>query len=77
MNEMLSDYKLIHQNSQENSINLEVSSIKLIELNLIKPKTKLGLSSFLSLMQKWRNDINVKKISHVKLLQFVLDESGY
>ena len=23
------------------------------------------------------NDINVKKINHVKLLQFILDESGY
>jgi DNA helicase-2/ATP-dependent DNA helicase PcrA len=72
-----STIKLIHQHSQENSVNLEVSSKKLIELNLIKPKTKLGLSSFLFLMQKWRNDINIKKISHVKLLQFVLDESGY
>ena len=45
--------------------------------NLIKPKTKIGLSSFLFLMDKWRNDINIKKINHVKLLQLVLDESGY
>ena len=28
-------------------------------------------------MTKWRNDLNLKKISHVKLLQLVLDESGY
>ena len=28
-------------------------------------------------MDKWRNDINIKKINHVKLLQLVLDESGY
>ena len=28
-------------------------------------------------MQKWRNDLKTKKISHVKLLQIVLDESGY
>ena len=27
-------------------------------------------------MDKWRNDINIKKINHVKLLQLVLDESG-
>ena len=49
----------------------------MIEENLIKPKTKIGLSSFLSLMDKWRNDINIKKINHIKLLQLVLDESGY
>ena len=42
-----STIKLIHEISKENSISLEVSSKKLIELNLIKPKTKLGLSSFL------------------------------
>ena len=28
-------------------------------------------------MEKWRNDLNIKKINHVKLLQLVLDESGY
>ena len=28
-------------------------------------------------MDKWRNDINIKKINHIKLLQLVLDESGY
>jgi DNA helicase-2/ATP-dependent DNA helicase PcrA len=28
-------------------------------------------------MQKWRNDLKTKKINHVKLLQIVLDESGY
>ena len=37
----------------------------------------MGLNSFLFLMDKWRNDINIKKVNHVKLLQFVLDESGY
>ena len=59
------------------SVSLEIASKKLIEENLIKPKTKIGLSSFLFLMDKWRNDINIKKINHVKLLQLVLDESGY
>ena len=29
---------------------------ELIELNLIKPKTKIGLSSFLNLVSKWRDD---------------------
>ena len=42
-------------------INLEVASRKLIELNLIKPKAKIGLNSFLNLMQKWRNDFKNKK----------------
>ena len=56
---------------------MEIASKKLIEQNLIKPKTKIGLSSLLLLMDKWRNDIDIKKINHVKLLQLVLDESGY
>ena len=72
-----STIKLIHEFSKTNAVSLEIASKKLIEENLIKPKTKIGLSSFLFLMDKWRNDINVKKINHVKLLQLVLDESGY
>ena len=72
-----STIKLIHDFSKENSVSLEVSSKQLIEQNLIKPKTKIGLSSFLFLIDKWRNDINIKKINHIKLLQLVLDESGY
>jgi DNA helicase-2/ATP-dependent DNA helicase PcrA len=69
--------KLIHEYSKENKVSLEVASKKLIEQNLIKPKTKIGLSSFLFFMEKWRNDLNINKTSHVKLLQLVLDESGY
>jgi len=72
-----STLKLIHEFSNEKSVSLEISSKVLLEKNLIKPKTKMGLSSFLFLMDKWRNDINIKKISHIKLLQLVLDESGY
>ncbi|MDA9654815.1 UvrD-helicase domain-containing protein, partial [Candidatus Pelagibacter sp.] len=72
-----STIKLIHEFSKTNAVSLEIASKKLIEDNLIKPKTKIGLSSFLFLMGKWRNDINIKKINHVKLLQLVLDESGY
>ena len=49
----------------------------MIQENLIKPKAKIGLSSFLNLISKWRNQIKVDKINHVKLLQIVLDESGY
>ena len=54
--------KLIHDYSKKNHLSLEKSSKKLIELNLIKPKTKIGLSSFLFLMEKWRNDLNIKKL---------------
>ncbi|MDA9852800.1 UvrD-helicase domain-containing protein [Candidatus Pelagibacter sp.] len=72
-----STIKLIHEFSKENSVSLEIASKKLVEENLIKPKTRIGLSSFLFLIDKWRNDINIKKINHVKLLQLILDESGY
>jgi DNA helicase-2/ATP-dependent DNA helicase PcrA len=54
-----------------------LASKKLIALNLVKPKTKIGLNFFLKFVEKWRNDLIVKKINHVKLLQNVLDESGY
>ena len=72
-----STIKLIHKFAKDNSISLEVASKKLLEQNLIKPKTKIGLNSFLFLINKWRNDINKKKVNHIKLLQSILDESGY
>ena len=49
----------------------------MIQENLIKPKTKIGLVIFLDLLNKWRNDLNIKKVNHIKLLQTILDESGY
>ena len=69
--------KTVHQFAKENSLSLEVASTKMIEENLIKPKTKIGLSFFLNSLIKWRNDLTIKKNSHIKLLQIVLDESGY
>tara|TARA_B100001057_G_scaffold390712_1_gene398726 strand:- start:6062 stop:8092 length:2031 start_codon:yes stop_codon:yes gene_type:complete len=72
-----SSLKLIHEYSKKNYLNLESASRKMIEENLIKPKTKIGLLLFLNLISKWRNDLNIKKINHIKLLQFILDESGY
>ena len=69
--------KQIHECAKKNSTSLEIASKKLIEMNLIKPKTKIGLTSFLFLIEKWRNDLNKKNINHVKLLQLILDESGY
>ncbi len=72
-----SSIKQIHEYAKKNNFNLENASRKMIEENLIKPKTKIGLTIFLELLAKWRNDLNIKKINHVKLLQTVLDESGY
>ena len=69
--------KSIHEFSKNNNLSLELGSIKMIEKNLIKPKTKVGLSLFINSLNKWRNDLIIKKISHIKLLQIVLDESGY
>ena len=69
--------KSIHEFSKNNNLSLELASIKMIEKNLIKPKTKVGLSLFINSLNKWRNDLIFKKISHIKLLQIVLDESGY
>ena len=68
--------KQINEFAKLNSISLESASRKLIELNKIKPKTKIGLNSLLNLIEKWRNDF-MTKISHIKLLQIILDESGY
>ena len=72
-----SSIKLIHEYSKKNTLNLETASRKMLEENLIKPKTKIGLTIFLNLLSKWRNDLNIKKVNHVKLLQTILDESGY
>ena len=69
--------KTIHEFAKKNNFSLEVSSIKMVEQNLIKPKTKIGLNFFLNSLHKWRNDLTVKNISHIKLLQIILDESGY
>ncbi len=72
-----SSLKQIHEFAKINSYSLEFASRKMIEQNQFKPKTKLGLSHFLNSLSKWRNDSKNKKINHVKLLQTVLDESGY
>jgi DNA helicase-2/ATP-dependent DNA helicase PcrA len=69
--------KTVHKFGKENNLSLESAANKMIEQNLIKPKTKIGLSFFLNSLNKWRNDLNIKKVNHIKLLQIVLDESGY
>ncbi len=72
-----STIKSIHEFSKKNSICLEISSKKMIENNLIKPKAKVGLAIFLDLLKKWRENLNKNNFNHVKLLQIILDESGY
>ena len=69
--------KTVHEFGKENNLSLESAANKMLEQNLIKPKTKIGLSFFLNALNKWRNDLNIKKVNHIKLLQIVLDESGY
>ena len=69
--------KQINEFAKKNKLTLEVSARRLIEKNEIKPKTKLGLVSLLNQFEKWRDDLKNKKIGHVKLLQIILDESGY
>ena len=68
--------KIIVEFAKKNNFSMETASRKLIELNKIKPKTKIGLNSLLNLLDKWRYELR-KKINHNKLLQTVLDESGY
>ena len=68
--------KQIAEFSKLENLSLINASKKLLELNKIKPKTKVGLISILNLIEKWRMDYEKNK-NHVKLLQVVLDESGY
>jgi len=68
--------KNINECAKKNNCSLEAASKKLIEENKIKPKTKIGLSSLLNFLEKWRNDLK-NNTNHNKLLQIILDESGY
>ncbi len=68
--------KNINECAKINHCSLEAASKKLIEQNKIKPKTKIGLNLLLNLLEKWRNDLK-NKTNHNKLLQMMLDESGY
>jgi len=54
---------------------LEDSAFELLQLNKIKPKTKIGLVNILNFFKKWRSDLKNKK--HYELMEIILDESGY
>ena len=69
--------KNIHEFAKKSNLNLEKASIKMLQENLIKPKAKIGLNIFLNLINKWRNDLKINNSNHIKLLQIILDESGY
>ena len=70
-----STLKLLHEWGRKNKKSLEDSTVELLQLDKIKPKTKLGLVKILNLFNKWRFDLKKKK--HFELMEIVLDESGY
>ncbi len=67
--------KLLYDWGRKNKKSLEDSAYELLQLNKIKPKTKIGLLQILNLFQKWRKDSKEKK--HYELMEIILDESGY
>ena len=67
--------KQINEYAKKYKLCLEDASLKMIEMNEIKPKTKIGLVAILNLISKWRKELFSKK--HVELMQIILDESGY
>ena len=67
--------KQISEYAKKYKLCLEDASLKMMEMNEIKPKAKIGLLTILNLISKWRKDLFSKK--HVELMQIILDESGY
>ena len=67
--------KQISEYARKYKLCLEDASLKMLEINEIKPKAKIGLLTILNLISKWRKDLFSKK--HVELMQIILDESGY
>ena len=67
--------KKIYEFGSKKKMCLEDSIIKLIELDLFKPKIKKTFSDLIKMIHKWRNDS--KSIKHYDLLKLILDESGY
>jgi DNA helicase II / ATP-dependent DNA helicase PcrA len=59
----------------KNKLCLEDSILKLLELQMFKPKVKTSLNQFINMIHKWRKES--KSIKHYDLLKLVLDESGY
>jgi len=70
-----STLKQLHEWARKHKKCLEESAIELLQLNKIKPKTKLGLVKIFNFFNKWRLDVKKKK--HYELMEIILDESGY
>ena len=70
-----STVKLLYDWGRKTKKSLENSAIELLQLNKIKPKTKVELTKILNLFIKWRLDLKEKK--HYELMEIILDESGY
>jgi DNA helicase-2/ATP-dependent DNA helicase PcrA len=67
--------KQIGEYARKHGLCLEDASLKMIEMNKIKPRAKIGLLRILALITKWRKDLSTKK--HVEVMQIIIDESGY
>ena len=67
--------KKISEYARKYKLCLEDASLKMIEMNEIKPKAKIGLLKILNLIAKWRKNLLSKK--HIEFMQIILDESGY
>ena len=67
--------KKIHEFSRSRNKNLFDTSIELVEENLLKPKTKESLKTFIKSVNIWTK--LSERLDHVQLLERVLDESGY
>jgi len=70
-----STIKQLYEWGRKNKKSLEDSAFELLQLNKIKPKTKLGLVKILNMFNNWRSDLKIKK--HYELMEIILDESGY
>ena len=70
-----STVKQLYDWGRKNKKSLEDSALELLQLNKIKPKTKIGLTKILNMFNKWRSDLKEKK--HYELMEIILDESGY
>jgi len=70
-----STVKQLHDHGRDKKKSLEDSANELLQLNLIKPKTKISLIKILNFFKKWRVDQKEKK--HYELMEIILDESGY
>ncbi len=68
--------KQMNEYAKKNKESLENSCLKILEQDKFKPKAKVGIKLFLNMISKWRDDFK-KGTDHIKLLQIILDESGY